>query len=192
MTQSSLSFWESLSHCLSLHKDSGICHPSYPSAKIQNVWLSSCLTERVRVGVCVILACGPSRCSQDTKDHNTKTQWHTHRTRMQKESAIKDSRNTFKHFIMLAMQVLRVCVCVLHVPAHVSGRLWGCVGGWMERSGRALASSCYHIRSHPNLSARPEREREREISLWSWTFTDYRAVTKISCHPPRLRKRHYR
>lgn len=117
---------------------------------------------------------------------------HTHRTRMQKESAIKDSRNTFKHFIMLAMQVLWVCVCVRHVPAHVSGRLWGCVGGWMERSGRALASSCYHIRSHPNLSARPEREREREISLWSWTFTDCRAVTKISCHPLRLRKRHYR
>lgn len=84
------------------------------------------------------------------------------------------------------------CVCVRHVPAHVSGRLWGCVGGWMERSGRALASSCYHIRSHPNLSARPEREREREISLWSWTFTDCRAVTKISCHPLRLRKRHYR
>jgi len=27
--------------------------------------------------VCVILACGPSRCSQDTKDQNTKTQWHT-------------------------------------------------------------------------------------------------------------------
>lgn len=90
-----------------------------------------------------------------------KKQWHTHRTqaRMQKESTIKDSRNTFKHFIMSAMQVL--CVCVLHVPAHVSGRLWGCVDGWMERSGRALASSCYHTRSHPNLSARPEKERER-------------------------------
>ncbi len=55
-----------------------------------------------------------------------------------------------------------VCVCVLHIPAHVSGRLWGCVGGWMERSGRALASSCYHTRSHPNLSARSEREREEK------------------------------
>jgi len=62
----------------------------------------------------------------------------TRRTRMQKESAIKDSRNTFKHFIMLAMQVLSVCVCVCVCvfSTYLLMYLTGCevvlVGGWRD------------------------------------------------------------
>jgi len=61
----------------------------------------------------------------------------TRRTRMQKESAIKDSRNTFKHFIMLAMQVLSVCVCsprtcsciwqAVRLCWWVDGEIWTCL-----------------------------------------------------------------